>query len=173
LNADDLRLIRDAKHGDVEAFSRLVQNYKNFVYRTAYGVLQHKLDAEDVTQDVFLKVHQALRHLRDESTFPSWLARITVRTAIDLLQRSHHQRAGRLEEERVLFAEDVHHHQSQARLELNEALMKLSAAQRIILVLRELQGFTYEELAEILDVPIGTVRSRLHSARTHLRSHLE
>lgn len=173
MNVDDLNLIRDAKHGNTEAFSRLVRNYYNFVYRTAYGVLQHNLDAEDVTQEVFIKVHQSLKRLREERTFPSWLARITVRTAIDSSQRAHYQRAGPLHEERDLPETAVHHNQSFAYLELEEALKKLSEAQRLILVLRELHGFNYEELSGILEIPIGTVRSRLHNARRQLRSYLD
>ncbi|MCL6454317.1 MAG: sigma-70 family RNA polymerase sigma factor [Alicyclobacillus sp.] len=173
MNEADLDLIRKAKRGHLDAFTRLVHNYQNFVYRTAYGILRQPTDAEDVSQEVFLKVHQSLKQLRDERTFPTWLARITVRTAIDWKQRSSNQRAGPLDETRLATLHDPRDAAVHARLELHEALMRLTPLQRTVLVLRELHGLGYEEMAEVLGIPVGTVRSRLHNARAQLRAHLD
>lgn len=168
MNDDDLKIIRAAKRGNEEAFSTLVKNYTSFVYRTAYGVVRNQTDAEDVAQDSFVKAHQALRRLRDERTFPSWLATITVRTAIDYVSRRERTQTITLDPERHATEQDVHS-ASDARLDVHQALDRLNPEQRTILVLREIQGFDYEELAQILDIPLGTVRSRLHHARAQLR----
>lgn len=166
MNQNDLDLIRNAKHGRTEAFATLINNYKNFVFRTAYGVLQNQHDAEDVTQETFIKVHRSLKNLHDEGTFPTWLARITVRTAIDWLRQSQRYQSSLLDMAPATTG-DVSH--SDMRLDLEQALSLLTTNQRTIIILREVRGFDYEELAKILDIPIGTVRSRLHNARNHLR----
>lgn len=168
MNQDDINLIRAAKRGHVNAFTDLVRNYHAFVYRTAYGVLQNQSDAEDVTQETFIKVHQSLKGLRDERTFPTWIARIAIRTALDVL--NHHKRHAWT----PLEADVVGHHpavdpDADIRLDLEHAFKQLDEEHRMILTLREVQGFQYEELAQILEIPIGTVRSRLHNARHRLR----
>lgn len=166
----DVTVIRDAKTGNSEAFAALVRNYKNFVYRTAFSVAQNNSDAEDITQEAFIKVHRSLRTLRDEQTFPSWVAKITVRTALDWIGRMNRHATAAINPELLT----VDPHQSTAvRLDMEQALLRLSTDQRTIIVLRELHGFNYEELAEIFDIPVGTVRSRLHHARMQLRFHLQ
>lgn len=171
LDARDVALVRAAKHGAPEAFATLVENYKGFVYRTAFGVVHNRSDAEDIVQDVFIKVYQSLRKLRQEETFPSWLARITVRSALDLLQRHKSRPTVPLETDVQSLAETMGH--AQLRMELDEAMAKLSDEHRVILTLREIHGFRYEELADILQIPVGTVRSRLHIARRFLRDVLD
>lgn len=171
LTEDDIRLIKSAKRGNMDAFSKMVSNYKNFVYRTAYGILNHKSDAEDVTQETFIKVYQSLKGLRDERTFPSWLAKITVRNALDWRERHRRHRTESYEESLVSSGLNPHH-QSEIRMDLYQAMQRLGADHRTILILRELHGFSYDELAEILELPVGTVRSRLHHARLQLRDEL-
>jgi len=166
LNQQDLNLIRWARQGRRDSFSALIRNYQTFVFRTAYGVVQNRADAEDVTQETFIKVHQSLKALRDERTFPTWLARITVRTAIDWLHQKDKQKD-------LLASADPmtvdSGHSSDLRMDLEQALAALSPEQRTVLVLREIHGFDYEQLAQILGVPVGTVKSRLHNARIELR----
>ena len=172
MTEDDILLIRLAKRGNPDAFARIVANYKDFVYRTAYGVLHHKTDAEDVTQETFIKVYQSLRSLRDEHNFPAWLARITVRNALDWRQRHWKYRSEPLEDSQVTSGVNPHH-QTDVRMEVEHAMQQLGDDYRTILILRELHGFSYEELAEILALPVGTVRSRLHYARMQLREQLQ
>jgi RNA polymerase sigma-70 factor, ECF subfamily len=172
LTEDDVLLIRIAKRGNPDAFARIVANYRNFVYRTAYGVLHHNTDAEDVTQETFIKVYQSLRSLRDEKTFPAWLARITVRNALDWRARHLRYKLEPLEDSQATSGVNPHH-QTDIRMEVEHAMQQLGDDYRTILVLRELHGFSYEELADILDLPVGTVRSRLHYARIQLREQLQ
>lgn len=168
MNDEDRKLIQAAKQGQIDAFTKLVRNYKNFVFQTAYGVLQNRSDAQDVTQDTFIQVYASLKRLREERSFPAWIARITVRKALDFTDMNQKHRGLPLNAERFRTAEDVHK-ATDAKLDLEQALQQLNDDQRSILVLRELHGFDYEELAKILSIPIGTVRSRLHNARNQLR----
>lgn len=167
MDRQDLILIQAAKRGLPEAFARLVHNYQDFVYRTAYGVLQNRTDAEDVTQETFIKVHRSLQTLRDEHSFATWIARITVRTALNWIEHQKKHRRSGWETDELTVADSTH--SSIQRLDLEQALKHLSAEQRSVLVLREVHGFNYEELAIILNIPVGTVRSRLHNARMQLR----
>ncbi|MDQ0189793.1 RNA polymerase sigma factor [Alicyclobacillus cycloheptanicus] len=168
MKQDDVDLIRVAKQGRTEAFEALVRQYKAFVFRTAYGILRNNMDAEDVTQETFIKVYHALRGLREERTFPSWLARVTVRTALDWVSKHKRQPSVPLDAEQVSTRTDVHA-SADIRMDVERALDGLTTEQRTIVVLRDVQGFGYDEIAEILDIPIGTVRSRLHYARAQLR----
>lgn len=167
MREEDIKVIRAARQGKLDALSVLVRNYQDFVYKTAYGVLQNKSDAEDVTQETFLKVYQSLKDLRDEQTFPTWLARITVRKSLDVIERKRRQPVVELKEEQCDDTWNMFG--IEARLDLDRAFRQLDQDQRTILVLRELHGFDYDQLAHVLDIPIGTVRSRLHHARVKLR----
>lgn len=160
-------IIRRAKQGDLHAFSALVRNYKIYVYKTAFGILQNTLDAEDVTQETFLKVYQSLRSLRNDETFPTWIARIAVRKAFDLAKQNRRIQTfdPQIEQSRFIAHDAI----PDSRLEMEYALQRLSPEHRAVLVLRELQGWDYEQIAKVLEIPIGTVRSRLHHARTQLR----
>lgn len=168
MNEEDLDLIRRAKRGHMDAFTILVRNYKHFVYRMAYGVLQNPYDAEDVSQEIFLKVHQSFKKLRDERTFPTWLAQISMRTSFDWIKRHKKHTKASLDPELVSEKKDMYA-ASDIRLDFERSLRQMDVELRTILILREIQGFDYEEIARILKIAIGTVRSRLHRARTQLR----
>lgn len=171
MNEEDIALIRAARSGSTEAFTVIVKNYKNFVYRIILTTLQSRQDAEDVSQEVFIKAYRSLHKLRDEQTFPSWLAQITTRTALDWVQSKHQNQTVELDSERFV-TQDVQSGMN-ARLDLEQALRQLSVEHRLVTLLRAVHGFDYEEIARILDIPIGTVRSRLHNARMHLRQLLQ
>ncbi|RIV29211.1 RNA polymerase sigma factor [Alicyclobacillaceae bacterium I2511] len=171
MDEQDLRLIRAAKRGDTEAFTTLVRNYKHYVYRTAAGVLRPGPDAEDAVQETFVKAFTSLRNLKEERTFPTWLATIAVRTSLNLLQkRKRFEAAVRDEDKLYTAAVPDPTGRVDTTLDLAAALARLSPEHRVILVLRELDGLDYKEIADVLDIPLGTVRSRLHAARLQLRS---
>lgn len=165
-----LRIIRSAKQGDEEAFAHLVQAYKDFVHRTAYAVLRNAGEAEDVFQETFIKVFLSLQTLNDERAFPSWLAKITTRVALDyraLRQRgiSADSSAPMLDPELVASPTPG----VDLRLTIEELMAELSPEHRATLVLREIHGLDYQEIADVLQIRVGTVRSRLHAARKQLR----
>lgn len=168
----DKHVIRLAMQGDSEAFTQLVRNYKHYVYQTAVGILADKTEAEDVSQEAFVRAYSALSQLRQPETFPTWIATITTRIALDSIRRRKREvpietpveQSAQLEQAPIdEFA------RAEGRIDLLRLLRTLSTEERTVMILRELQDRSYADIANILDIPIGTVRSRLHSARKHLR----
>jgi len=167
----DIHLVRRAKRGEIDAFETIVRNYQDFVYRTAYGVTQHHSDAKDVAQETFVKVFLSIKNLKEERTFPTWIARITARTALDWIEK--HRRIPQSNVELERLASNKNESQAaDARIDLQRGMNALSPEHRMVLVLRDIQGFEYEDISNILEIPIGTVRSRIHNARLQLRREL-
>ncbi|MCY0877111.1 MAG: RNA polymerase sigma factor [Firmicutes bacterium] len=173
LAPDALRaLIAGAKKRDEDALTALVTHFHRHIYLTAYAIMRTPEDAEDVTQDTFLKAFAKLHTLEHPDAFPAWLTTIATRLAID-----KNRRKTRLAETPLITA------QEQARLDprrdptermiLAEALETLSSAHRATLLLYERDGYDYKEIAEILNIPIGTVKSRLANAKRLLREVFE
>ena len=168
MNQDDIDLIRKARQGDLDAFNAIVKNYKHYVYRTAFGILNNPSDAEDAAQETFIKAYQSLSKLRDERSFPAWLARIAMHTSSDWIKANRRHQEVAIEQSHHLASHDAHQ-LAQTQLDIQDALNQLSEEQRVVIVLRMVHGMDYEEMAKNLDIPIGTVRSRLHHARLRLR----
>ncbi len=181
----DLELVDRARGGDPEAFRELVIRHQRRVYAVALGIVRDRDLAWDVAQESFVRVHQHLSEFRDDAAFPAWLRRITARVAIDVLRR---ERPGRRQEladvpEPALreaapgvlaTALGTDPQETVLRRELSgrlgEALDQLPDLHRTILVLREMDGLSYEELSERLGIPKGTVMSRLFHARRKMQS---
>jgi RNA polymerase sigma-70 factor (ECF subfamily) len=181
VNDEDRRLIADCLHGDREAFSELVSRYQSRLYNSALRLVDTPEDAADVVQDAFLNAFQSLRSFKGDAEFFTWMYRIAFNAAVSLKRKkkaavslnalepgrngtnrepvdvSDYVRPGlaleRSEEERQLYA----------------ALARLSSEHRDVLVMKDIDGLKYEEIADVLKIPIGTVRSRLNRARLELR----
>lgn len=164
----EVQLIRAAKRGEGDAFSALVQSYKDRVFQTAYGILRHRLDAEDVAQEVFVKAFFSLPKLREEQAFGAWIVTITTRVALDILARRKRLESVWHDITQMLDRNSRGPDPVHTRLVITEILDALSPEHRAALILREVQGFSYQEIADILDIPIGTVRSRLSTARAQM-----
>lgn len=163
----DTDLIEKARTGDEDAFSALVLAYSPYVYRTAYAFLHDSMEAEDVAQEVFIKVHRSLPQLNEPRAFHSWISKIITRQCLD---RAKQKKATPIPDESLeLMAAPATHH-SDRSLIIREALTKLSEEHRTVLILREWQGYDYHEISLILEIPLGTVKSRLNSARMQMRS---
>jgi RNA polymerase sigma-70 factor (ECF subfamily) len=151
--------------------ARLV-DCSRLAFRVAYGVLRHREDAEDVAQDAFAKAYQNFRQLRDRERFRAWLVRMTWRMALDW-QRSRKRRTAR--EERVGARQtpsaDPAESNERAAL-LWKAIDELSDKLRIVIVLAGIQGHDVREVAALLELPEGTVKSRLFAARQQLKDRL-
>lgn len=169
LEEQDRMLIRLAKQGDAQAFTQLVHNYKQFVWQIALGVLGDWAEAEDVTQEAFVRAYRSLPTLRTEETFPSWLATVTTRLAIDVARRKKGHRLPQSAPDEWLEDPVDRYGTIENRLLLTTLLERLSEDERAILILRELEDKSYQEIANVLQIPIGTVRSRLHNARLALK----
>ena len=172
----DHELVRDAKNGDQAAFSKLVNRYYQMVYAISYGVLNHSEAARDTAQEVFLKVFRELRNFEAKSKFKTWLYRISVNAAIDEGRKKRPleslDRGDDPDDDKPPIIPRDHTpgprdiaYQSELREMLNRALEDLSPEHRAVMVLREFQELSYEEIAQSLQIEIGTVMSRLFYAR--------
>jgi len=162
-------LIRRSKGGNREAFGQLVARYQIPVYRVVRGILGSPSESEDVAQEVFLKAYGNLAKFRGESGFFTWLYRIAVNEALRARKRRTFANADALPEvEAPRPAPPEEDAPTLATLE--KLLRKLSDEFRSIVVLRDIEGLTYSEIAETLEIPIGTVESRLFRARQELRT---
>jgi len=168
VDEEQLRLVSAAKKGDKDAFTALVRDYKDYVYRISYGILTNHAEAEDVTQEVFVKAYLQLSSIREARSFPSWLATIATRRAIDVYKRGQRLPLVSIEPD-LLGGQADEIERAEKRMTVHDMLRELNPIHRAVLVLRELEGYEYEEIANVLDIPIGTVRSRLSTARTQLR----
>jgi RNA polymerase sigma-70 factor, ECF subfamily len=177
--SDDGQLIDEALSGDPSAFGRLVQKYQDRLYNSLCHVLGSPDDARDVTQDAFVQAFVKLDTFRRASEFYTWLYRIGFNLAMSHARRR--RPTASLDQAREAFGAEptdgqplpTEHLAQRERVELvHAALGELGDDSRQILVLRELEGCSYDEIAEILNVPPGTVRSRLFRARAQLRDQL-
>jgi RNA polymerase sigma-70 factor, ECF subfamily len=176
---DDAQLIDDALAGNSSAFGRLVTRYQDRLYNTLVHVVGSTDEAYDVVQDAFVQAYLKLRSFQRNSAFYTWLYRIAFNLAIS--RRRRHKPTASIEQSRELTGgeptsrddapgdpldreERVH--------QVRAALANMSEEFRTVLVLREIDGCCYETIAEVLELPVGTVRSRLHRARLELREQL-
>ena len=181
---NDSELIAAAKKGDVAAFNQLVLKYQGHAYNVAYRLLGNADAAADATQDAFLKAYQRLHQLRGNA-FRPWLLRIVTNTCYDMLRRSARRPTQSLEpadenEEPDRLArwqseaetpEDIALRHEIHRV-VQEGLLTLSPEHRAVVVLSDIEGLNCEEIAQALNVPVGTVKSRLSRARARLRDYL-
>ena len=183
MNPDDRLLVERCQAGDLSAFEPLVEKYRQRVWRLAYNVLRDREEAWDVAQDAFIRAYQALPSFRGQSAFYTWLFRIVMNLAADRArQRAARGRAFGTERvpeedwERLMADQgaspDSTAAQTEDRERIGKALETLSDDHRAIIMLSDVEGLAYREIAEVLDIPIGTVMSRLHNARKRLRQAL-
>lgn len=182
MSADDNRLIAECLEGNTAAFGELVRRYQDRLYNTVFRLVDNGEDALDVVQEAFLNAYQSLNSFKGDSLFFTWLYRIAVNTAISLKRKKRvlariGDRNGEFPTEPAdpsdLSRPGHALEQAEEEQKLHRALGRLSPEHRTVLVMKELEGQKYEEMAEILQVPIGTIRSRLHRARLELRELLE
>jgi RNA polymerase sigma-70 factor (ECF subfamily) len=184
VSADDNTLVAQARAGDQQAFRQLVQRYQRKVYGVAFGMLHDVEDAMDVTQEAFIRVHRYLDRFKGSSSFFTWLYRITINLCIDHLRRqgkaqtvdyddtvSHpeHESGGQL----LPWSMDTNPAKAMDRKELREAidraLSTLSAKHRAVILMREVEGLSYAEMATVMQCSKGTIMSRLFHARRRMQ----
>jgi RNA polymerase sigma-70 factor (ECF subfamily) len=183
VSAEDHRLIADCLAGNTAAFGVLVRRYQDRLFNTVYRLVDNAEDAQDVVQEAFLNAYQSLDSFKGDSLFFTWLYRIAVNTAIShkRKQRVMVRLDGGPNGESAIEPLDPSElsrpgyslEQAEQEKRVREALGRLSPEHRMVLVMKDMEGQKYETMAEILAVPIGTIRSRLHRARLELREVLE
>lgn len=182
---EDAALVQRSREGDEEAFTRLVQKYQTRVVGVAYSVVRDAEDAVDVAQEAFIKVHRNLKGFRGKSSFYTWLYRVTINLAIDRDRKRKRRRTESLEAiqerstdtgEPVFPDEGPSPHEVAADGELsalvNEAIDSLPPRHRTVVLLRDVQGLSYQEIADVAGCSLGTVMSRLHYARRKLKERI-
>lgn len=174
MSSDPRQLIARFKAGDNAAFEGLVRLYQDRVYSLCRHLLGNAHEAEDAAQDSFIKAYRHLRHFTPNASFYTWLYRITVNTCHDYRKRPFFASLfSRSAEGEDFLAWEMPDELSPERLyeskemgqALQHALQKLSLKLKTVLVLKEMEGLSYEEIAEVLDISLGTVKSRLSRAR--------
>ena len=173
---NDRSLADRARHGDLDAFEELMHARVDAIYRLSYAIVGDEADARDATQETFIGAWKRLRELRDPERFDAWLQRIAVNSALMTLRARGRRRVREIQScdvAALAVAADgaVTTVRSDAAL-LDAALDTLPTNQRTILVLHHLEGHGVAELAAILEIPVGTVKSRLHTARRTLQDAL-
>ena len=162
-------------------FDDLIAEHYPAMYRLAYRLVNHYDDAEEIVQEAFLKAWSHRRRFRRESSFKTWIYRIVLNTSISFKRkmRRHRRKLAAYFTEAGLRRNDPrrgmerHIHRLELNRRLNEALQRLPDSLRALVVLRDLELLPYEDIAVILNIPVGTVKSRLWRARTLLRRELE
>lgn len=191
INIDDSVLVRRSQNGDLEAMERLILKYQGRIYNVILKISGNSDDAAELTQETFVKVIESIEKFRGRSSFYTWVFRIAVNLTLNYCQRNAKMAT------RSLDAED-NESDNQARQGLKDflsdesaadpavlaqrrelcdlakqALLRLEEPQRAVMVLRDIEGMNYAEIADVLNIELGTVRSRLSRARSHLREILE
>jgi RNA polymerase sigma-70 factor (ECF subfamily) len=175
---DSAEFLTRLRAGDRRAFEELVRTQQHRVYGLALRMLGNAAEAQDVAQEVFIRAHRGLADFRGDARLSTWLYTIASRLCLNRLAGSE-RRLARPGDEALARVPDVRPGPDQTleREELEEALHRaiaeLPEERRIVVVLRDVEGLAYEEIADVLELPVGTVRSRLHRARVDLKEKLE
>jgi RNA polymerase sigma-70 factor (ECF subfamily) len=176
-------LVNAARGGDLPAYDQLVQRYQERIYATIYHMTSNHEDANDIAQETFIKAHSALKAFKGDSSFYTWVYRIAVNKTINFLKQRKNKVSLSLNDldfnvendpELVAFVSEKTPRRAAALAELqqklNEAMQKLSDVHRMVVALHDVQGHSHEEIANIMDCNVGTVRSRLFYARQQLQA---
>lgn len=181
MSAEDL-LIKRAQSGDIAAFEALIEAYEQKVFHIAYRMAGNPDDAADMAQEILLKIFRNVGKFKGESKFSTWVYRVATNTCLDELKKAKRKAAYSLDEEfeteegqlGVEVADTAPTPEQRVegqeiRDAITEAISRLSEEHRQIIILRDINGLTYEEVADILDCSLGTVKSRISRAREQLR----
>lgn len=188
LEADaDLEIVRRVQAGDVAAFDRVVEKYRERVYGVLYNMTSNREDAADLTQEAFIKAFQSIHRFNGQSSFFTWLYRIAVNSTLSHLRKARLRSffsLDRIDSDEPVAKEiianltdksggDRDSYVRELQEKLNDAMQKLSIKHRTVVTLFEIDGLSHQEIAEVMDCSIGTVRSRLHYAKQLLQSELQ
>jgi RNA polymerase sigma-70 factor, ECF subfamily len=180
VNLEETEMISRCQRGDQEALKEVFDKYNKKVYRIAYGVVRQREEALDIVQEVFIKLFHSIKNFKGKSHFYTYLYRMVMNTAIDHARKTGKQIISSLDQEgsfqpfddlekgpeRILLQKEL-----EERVKL--AMDKLPAEQRAALIFRDVEGLSYQEMAETMGCSIGTVMSRLHYGRKRIQELLK
>lgn len=181
METDEKKLIERAYGGDPSAFNRLMAQHENRMYAVALRMCANREDAQDCLQEAMLRVYRAIGSFKGQSTFSTWVYRITMNTCLDELRRKKNRQNTSLDnlvdmgwsptdggagpEKQALMRE--------MREKMHGAIRELPDDMRAAVVLRDIQGFSYDEIAQMLEINVGTIKSRISRGREKLREKLK
>ena len=189
-----IKLVNKSIKGDNDAFGELIRRYENFVYNIVYHAIGNRDDAFDVSQEVFIKAFRALKNFRGDCKFSTWMYKIAVNASKDYIREKSKRNTVSLSDwtdddsgdeatvsikppeivEDSIDARPEDAYERNERRELvREAIASLSEDHKSIIILRDIEGYSYEDIAEMLNLEIGTVKSRLNRARNGIREYLK
>lgn len=180
----DKKLVKKAKSGDIQAFTELITNYKDKIFHLAYRMLSNVQEAEDITQETFLRVYSNLDRYDEEHKFSTWIFRIATNLCIDRIRKkkanysldenwndedgldwySRLPSQGKSPEEEAISSEEQN--------QIHQAIMNLPSKYRVIMILRYIQDLSIQEISEVVNLSNSTVKTRLHRGREYLRKQL-
>ncbi len=181
---DEKDLVSRLKQGQEAAYRILIRSYQGQLFSIAYGITMDREESLDIVQEVFLKVHQNIKNFRGDSGLSTWLHRITVNQSLNLQRKWKRRLKWRHQplekEEGGDYPElgdnqenpETLYHKGELEKALQEGLGELPETSRTVFVLREIEGLSYDEIAEVLNIKKGTVKSRLFLARQKLKERL-
>ncbi len=185
MERSDRELVRESRRGNKDAFRELVERYQRKILSVAIGMVHNQDDALEITQEAFVKAFENLDRFKGESSFYTWLYRIVVNLGIDRRRRERRHGTVALEDrpgggedleaalpEQRLLDPNQRAKSSQIGERLRQAIDELTPDQKAVIVLREVEGLSYEEISQVMQCPKGTVMSRLHYARKVLQDKL-
>lgn len=181
---NEKNLVARAKKGDKAAFEDLVRMFSKYVYTTAFFILRDSHEAEDASQEVFVKVYLSIKGFRGLSSFKTWIRKLTVNTCIDKLRihskiRDRKVSLEKITDEYELVFEgtgpslEKNFFQQEAVKDVLRIVVQMEESYRIPLILRDLQDYSYREIAELTGKPIGTVKTNIHRARKIIKEKLK
>lgn len=176
-------LIKKCKKGNVEAFEKLISNYQKKIFNLCYRYVQNYDDAIELSQEVFIKIYKSISTFNSNSSLSTWIYKIATTTCIDEIRKRKKHNTVSIEEseqENVctieiadLSADPLTQiEKNELKIDIQNAISQLSEEFKTVIILRDIQGFSYNEIAEILSIPLGTVKSRIKRARNFLKDYL-
>lgn len=181
----ELELVVQSKGGDLEAFEQLVMMYQKQIYNLGYRMMGNEEDASDMTQEAFLKAFKSIKKFNLKSSFGTWLYRIAVNLCIDELRKrkrvrlypiAHNDNAEDRGQQVVADCGDLPEEvieKNEVRVKVHRAINRLPEHHRTMIVLKDIQGRSYQEIADMLGINMGTVKSRISRARASLKEELD
>jgi RNA polymerase sigma-70 factor (ECF subfamily) len=176
-------LLHKAKAGDIEAFEELIDAYQKKVFNLAFRIIGNYDDAADLAQETFVRIFKAISKFKEESSFSTWIYRITTNVCLDEIRKRKNKKILSLDEDihmddgdmkRQVESDEIGPEQNAEREEVrrivNDAINMLPEDQRVVITLRDIDGMSYEEISETLKCPGGTVKSRINRARVALKN---
>lgn len=182
MSESEKSLLERAKAGEITAFEQLIESYQRKIFNIALRMLGNHDDANDLAQEVLIRIYKSIKSFKEQSSFSTWIYRITTNVCLDEIRKRKNKKTISLDEEIKLDDGDIKRQiesdepspedmaeKHELKRIVNDAIAMLSDEHRVAIILRDMQGLSYEEIAEALKLPEGTVKSRINRARQSLK----